>query len=94
MQSDAIISTSEQNIEKRDQETESQLSEEKIEKKSWIPNWWSNNEKSEARIRSTDPLGSSHVEDNVREIVFIINHLLMFTGILQETKKYCRKLKN
>ncbi|XP_043518374.1 uncharacterized protein LOC122533072 isoform X2 [Frieseomelitta varia] len=64
MQSDAIISTSEQNIEKRDQESESQLPEEKIEKKSWIPNWWSNNEKSEARMRSTDTLGSSHVEDN------------------------------
>ncbi|KAF3424123.1 hypothetical protein E2986_14118 [Frieseomelitta varia] len=94
MQSDAIISTSEQNIEKRDQESESQLPEEKIEKKSWIPNWWSNNEKSEARMRSTDTLGSSHVEDNVQEIVFMINHLLMFTGILQETKKHYRKLKN
>ena len=73
MQSDAIISTSEQNIEKRDQETESELPQEKIEKKSsWMPNWWSSNEKSEARMRSTDPLGSSHVEDNVQEIILFL----------------------
>ncbi|KOC62644.1 hypothetical protein WH47_05286 [Habropoda laboriosa] len=53
--SDAVVSTSEQNmVKKRDQETLSELSGEMVEKKSlWIPNWWNNNHNSDQKIERT-----------------------------------------
>ncbi|XP_050484099.1 uncharacterized protein LOC126870432 isoform X1 [Bombus huntii] len=66
-QSDAIISTSKQNIEKLDQETEPEQPKGEIGKmSSWISNWWSNNEKSEvaSQMRSANT-HTSFVANNV-----------------------------
>ncbi|CAK9807878.1 hypothetical protein ANTQUA_LOCUS5373 [Anthophora quadrimaculata] len=70
--SDAVVSTSEQNmVKKRDQETLSELSGERVEKKSsWIPNWWNNDKKpdeSPSQARSEDLSTLSNAQNNAIE---------------------------
>ncbi|XP_017889596.1 uncharacterized protein LOC108630682 isoform X2 [Ceratina calcarata] len=63
--SDAEISTSVQEIQKRDQETKPEVPQEnKTEKKtSWIPNWFSNNQKSEGSKNATASGDPPHAEN-------------------------------
>ena len=70
-QSDAIISTSKQNIEKWDQETEPEQPKGEIGKmSSWISNWWSKNEKSEvaSQMKSADT-HTSFIANNVQKFI-------------------------
>ncbi|CAL7938551.1 unnamed protein product [Xylocopa violacea] len=64
-QSDAIVSTTNKNIENRDEETGlDTLRMENIEKKtSWIPNWWANNQ----QPKSADSPVSMNAENNETE---------------------------
>lgn len=73
--SDAVVSTSEQNVnEKPEQEIKQEKSEEQVEKKSsWIPKWWTNNENKAEEVPSqTKSVTSSNPENNVNELVSLL----------------------
>ncbi|XP_029056460.2 uncharacterized protein LOC114883142 isoform X1 [Osmia bicornis bicornis] len=68
--SDAVVSTSEQNInEKPEQEIKQEKSGDQVEKKSsWMPNWWKNNENKAEEVSSqTKSVTSSNPENNKNE---------------------------
>ncbi|XP_017764948.1 PREDICTED: uncharacterized protein LOC108554254 [Eufriesea mexicana] len=71
VQSNALVSTSEQNIKKQDQEIKPEMPQENVGKKSsWILNWWSNNQKSEQvlpQMKRADASASMNIKNKVQK---------------------------